>query len=143
VKYNCPHLSKIIFGYLDDQSLKQCSEVCTTWSKFLDLKPFYWIRMMKNYIGGQEEFLDGWKRFFYKIPIETAKPFALHIYKLSGLSGLKLCRDCSLEYFDASRSPLHTAITIEPGAHLPFFEYIYEKVMEKIQEITWVGCHFT
>ena len=55
VKYNCPHLSKIIFGYLDDQSLKQCSEVCTTWSKFIDMKALYW---MKNYIGGKEEFLD-------------------------------------------------------------------------------------
>ena len=90
---------------------------------------------MKNHIGGQEEFLDDWKRFFYKIPIETAKPFALQISKL--------CRDCYPEYFDVSRSPLHTAITIEPAANLPFFEYIYEKVMEKIQEITWVGCHFT
>ena len=91
VKYNCPHLSKIIFGYLDDQSLKQCSEVCTTWSKFLDLEPFYWIRMMKNHIGGQEEFLDDWKRFFYKIPIEIAKPFALDISR--GSTSWKLCRD--------------------------------------------------
>ena len=85
---------------------------------------------MKNHIGGQEEFLDDWKRFFYKIPIETAKPFALHISKLSGLKGLKLCRDRPQEYFDVSWSPLHIAIN---KGHLPFFKYMNEKVREKNQ----------
>ena len=66
-----PLVGEIIFGYLDDQSLKQSRKVCTTWSTFLNSKPFYWIRLMKNYIGGQEEFFDDWKRFFYKIPIES------------------------------------------------------------------------
>ena len=59
------------------------------------------------------------KKIFYKIPIETAKPFALRISKL--------CRDRP-DYFKVTRSPLHIAVT---KGHSPFFEYIYEKVMEK------------
>ena len=114
-----PLVGEIIFGYLDDQSLKQSRKVCTTWNTFLDSKPFYWTRVMKNFIGGQEEFLDDWKRCFHKIPIETAKPFALHISKL--------CRDRP-DYFEVTRSPLHIAVK---KGHSPFFEYIYEKVMEK------------
>jgi hypothetical protein len=114
------HLGEIIFGFLDDQSLKQSRKVCTTWSTFLDSKPFYWTRVVKNYIGGQEEFLDDWKRFFYKIPIEIAKPFALRISRM--------CRKRP-DYFEVTRPPLHTAVGKK--GHSPFFEYIYEKVMEK------------
>jgi len=96
------------------------------------LEPFYWIRMMKNHIGGQEEFLDDWKRFFYKIPIEIAKPFALDISR--GSTSWKLCRDRPLEYFDVSWSPLHIAIN---KGHLPFFKYINEKVREKNPRDYW------
>ena len=114
-----PLVGEIIFGYLDDQSLKQSRKVCTTWSTFLDSKPFYWTRMMKNYIGGQGEFSDEWKRVFNKIPLEIAKPFALYIPKL--------CRVCP-EYFEVTMSPLQVAIT---NGRSHFFDYIYEKVIEK------------
>ena len=111
-----PLVGEIIFTYLDDQSLKQSREVCTTWSTFLDSKPFYWIRMMKNYNECQEEFSDEWKRFFNKLPVETAKKMALYIPKLR-------------EVYPEPRSPLHIAATVINCFSL--FEYIYEKVAEK------------
>ena len=114
-----PLVGEIIFGYLDDKSLKQCRKVCTTWSTFLDSKTFYWTRMLKNYIGGQEEFLDDWNSVFKKMSMEFAKPFALYISRL--------CRNRP-DYFEVQRSPLLVAIT---QVHSPFFEYIYEKVIEK------------
>jgi hypothetical protein len=114
-----PLVGEIIFGYLDDQSLKQSRNVCTTWSTFLDSRPFYWTRILKNCIRGREEFSDDWKRVFNKIPLETAKNFALYIVKLRG--------DYP-KYFEVIRSPLHVAVT---NGHSPFFEYIYEKVLEK------------
>ena len=114
-----PLVGEIIFGYLDDQNLKQCRKVCTTWNTFLDSKPFYWTRMLKNYTGGQKEFLDDWKRVFKKISMEFAKSFALYISNL--------CRNRP-DYFEVQRSPLLVAIT---QGHSPFFEYIYEKVIEK------------
>ena len=113
-----PHVGEIIFNYLDDQSLQQCREVCTTWSTFLNLKPFYWIRMMKNYIGGQKEFSVDWNRFFKQIPVETAKPFALNIAH----------QDFLPEHFKVARSPLHIAAM---NGSLTIFEYIHEKVTDK------------
>ena len=115
-----PHVGEIIFNYLDDQSLQQSREVCKTWSTFLNLKPFYWTRMMKNYIRGQEEFSVDWNRFFKHIPVAIAKEFALYI---------AYCRlKNSSEFFKVARSPLHIAAM---NGNLTIFEYIHEKVTEK------------
>ena len=115
-----PHLGEIIFGYLDDQSLKQSREVCVTWNKFLDLKAFYWIRMMKNYKECQGEFSDEWKRLFNKLPAEKAKNFAIYIPKL---------RKVYPEFSEVARSPLHIAAIVKNC--FSTFKYIYEKVLEK------------
>ena len=111
-----PHVGEIIFNYLDDKSLQQSREVCKTWSKFLDLKPFYWTRMMKNHIGEQERFSDDWNRFFNKVTVEIAKKYALYIVKLHK------------GFFEVARSPLHIASKMRS---LAIFEYVYGKVMEK------------
>ena len=113
-----PDVGQTIFEYLDDESLKQSREVCKPWNSFISQTPFYWNRMTKYYIGGQQEFSDEWKKSFKKIPVEISKNFALGIASPSLFD---------LRYF-APVSPLHYAACLE---HVDIFKYFFERVEEK------------
>ena len=85
-----PVIGQTIFDYLDDQSLKRSREVHSAWSSFLSQNPFYWIRMAKSYLEGQDEFSDDWKNIFNKIPVEIARKFTLGIAHLHRSKSPKL-----------------------------------------------------
>jgi hypothetical protein len=85
-----PVIGQTIFDYLDDQSLKRSREVHSAWSTFLSQNPFYWIRMAKSYLQGQDEFSDDWKNIFDKIPVEIARKFTLGIAHLHRSESTKL-----------------------------------------------------
>ena len=85
-----PVIGQTIFDYLDDQSLKRSREVHSAWSSFLSQNPFYWIRMAKSYLEGQDEFSDDWKNIFNKIPVEIARKFTLGIAHLHRSESPKL-----------------------------------------------------
>ena len=85
-----PVIGQTIFDYLDDQSLKRSREVHSAWSLFLSQNPFYWIRMAKSYLEGQDEFSDDWKNIFNKIPVEIVKEFTLGIAHLHRSESPKL-----------------------------------------------------
>ena len=123
-----PDVGQTIFEYLDDESLKQSREVCKPWNSFISQTPFYWNRMTKYYIGGQQEFSDEWKKSFKKIPVEITKNFAL------GIASLPLDPFAHYRYnqihggFSIDMSPLHYAACLE---HVDIFKYFFERVEEK------------
>ena len=46
-----PHLAERIFDQLDDQSLANCKEISGEVLEYLENERFFWIRIIKKYIG--------------------------------------------------------------------------------------------
>ena len=46
-----PHIAEAIFKSLDNKSLKNCHQVCTSWKIFLDNEEFFWRRLTKGHPG--------------------------------------------------------------------------------------------
>ena len=46
-----PHLAERIFDQVDDQSLNNCKEISEEVLEYLENERFFWIRIIKKYIG--------------------------------------------------------------------------------------------
>ena len=110
-----PHISEIIFNYVEDKDLKHCKEVCKTWCTFINKKSFYWIRLIKDYTGKCEEFSEDWAKFFRKIPLDIIQEFAKIVQQFY------VIRPIRRKY---QWSPLH--LTAESG-HSSLNKYIIKK----------------
>ena len=56
-------VGEIIFRLLDNQSLKNCSEVCSSWKGFLEKQAFFWKRFTDGH--------PGWNELFENVSCET------------------------------------------------------------------------
>jgi len=110
-----PHISEIIFNYVEDKDLKHCKEVCKTWCTFINKKSFYWTRLIQDYAGKCEEFSEDWTKFFHKIPLDIIQEFAKIVKQFYGI------RPIRRKY---QWSPLH--LTAESG-HSSLSKYIIQK----------------
>ena len=78
---NLPHIAIQIFGSLDRDTLRSCSEVCVSWHEFLEKEKFYWTKITKGHKGWGKviklldsdklcalgnEFLNLWRKFAFE-----------------------------------------------------------------------------
>ena len=68
-----PHIAEAIFKSLDNKSLQNCLQVCTSWKNFLENEEFFWRRLTKGHPGW--DVLLGSKKF--QIMSVLAKSFFL------------------------------------------------------------------
>ena len=98
-----PVVSKSIFGQLDNTSLVQAKEVCSTWRNSITSQKFSWIRIIQTHIDDEQGSTSThWQRVLLKTSVETVKELSAAVYQFY--------------QFDKSRykkkwSPLH--ITVE------------------------------
>ena len=50
-QWRFPHLAERIFDQVDDQSLNNCKEISDEVLEYLENERFFWIRIIKKYIG--------------------------------------------------------------------------------------------
>ena len=69
-----PLVNRMVLINLDDQSLTRSKEANREIAKFLDNEKFYWIRIIKKYMGNLEEFEESWKEVVNKAPLGIIRP---------------------------------------------------------------------
>ena len=111
-----PHLNKLIFSQLDNESLVTCKEVDKTWKKCIDCQKLPWIRMLENYIGRLEQYPGTWKSVTSKTPAKNVQELALAVKKFY-----------KYKKVDDGSNPMH--ITAKCGT-LELFQFIFEKMAE-------------
>ena len=74
-----PFLGKEIFDNLDSKSLVRSTEVNRQWNNFLDEEKVYWIRIIKNFINNQSDFIDSWNSIIHRTPAEIIKNLGIMV----------------------------------------------------------------
>ena len=74
-----PRVSRKILKKLDDQSLEKSKEVCREIVQVLCNERFYWIRIIKSYVGKSGGEKEAWKEVITKIPVNVSKQLALAV----------------------------------------------------------------
>ena len=82
-----PHLSEMIFDYLDNQSLANCKIVSKTWSIYIGEQKFYGIRNLKETV-----------KKFHKL----SKPW-FEIFKKGNTENIKELRNCFNQFFEGRK----------------------------------------
>ena len=117
-----PHLNKLIFSQLDNESLVTCKDVDKTWKKCIDSQKLPWIRMIEKHIGRLEQYPGTWKKVTSKTPAKNVQELALAVKKFY-----------KYKKVDDGSNPMH--ITAECGT-LELFQFIFEKMTEKNPSMT-------
>ena len=99
-----PLLAKGIFSKLDNKSLVQAKDVCSTWRNSITTQKFSWIRIIQTHISDKQELTStNWKKVLLKTSVETVKELSIAVYKFYKFDQSK--------YYLEKWSPLH--ITVE------------------------------
>ena len=90
-----PLVTMMILKKLDDKSLVRFKEACRESAKQLVDERFYWIRIMKKYMGKFEGVEGPWKEVIDKTPVDMLKQL--------GFAVEKFCKSCLFRQV----TPLH------------------------------------
>ena len=66
-----PHLSEVVFDYLDNQSLAKCTIVSKTWNIYIVEQKFYGIRIIKETVERFHKLSNPWFEVFKKANTEN------------------------------------------------------------------------
>ena len=99
-----PFVAKSIFSKLDNTSLVQAKEVCSTWRNSINSQKFSWIRIIQTHIDDKQELASiWWHRVLLKTSVETVKELSTAVYQFYQFDKTR--------YYKKKWSPLH--ITVE------------------------------
>ena len=109
-------VSHQIFGYLDDQDLAKSRVVCKSWRGFIDNCKFTWLRIIKKYLGQNEELAILWNEILGKATLETVRELAFSV------------RQFKIFISRNKQSPLHFAVR---NGKMDVILNIYEHSVDK------------
>ena len=112
-----PHLSEMIFDYLDNQSLAKCKIVSKTWNIYIEEQKFYGIRIIKETVERFHKLSNPWFEVFKKA-------------NTCNIKELKSCLDQFLKEncFNEGCTPLHIAAGV---GNIILYESIHELAKNK------------
>ena len=79
VRKRFPLLNKMVLKKLNDQSLVNIKEACRQSDRQLANERFFWIRMIKKYMGNFEGVEESWKGVINKTPVDMLRQLALAV----------------------------------------------------------------
>ena len=97
-----PHLSEMIFDYLDNQSLAKCKIVSKTWNIYVVEQKFYGIRIIKETVKKFHKLSEPW----------------LEIFKKANSENIMELKNCLVQFYEEQRqnrrfntevTPLHVS----------------------------------
>ena len=74
-----PLVKQKVLNNLDDQSLTKSREASRDIAESLEDERFYWIRIIKKYVGNFKRHEESWKEVIYKTPINIIKELAIAV----------------------------------------------------------------
>ena len=86
---NVPDLGDKIIRELDNQTLVKCREVQRSWYNFVNREKVLWFRMIKNYIGIDNEVLKAWRKVLRKMPITFVTQVAIATQRVHAKKQIK------------------------------------------------------
>ena len=113
-----PLVNRMVLINLDDQSLTRSKEASKVISESLEDERFYWIRIIKKYVGNFEGHGESWKEVIYKTPINVLEELAVAVQQF-------------FKYYwheDVKVDPLH--IAVDKGS-LQLCQYVITKTKDK------------
>ena len=122
-----PHLGKIVFNNLDNQSLINLKEASRDVSEFMENDRFFWIRILKRYRKNFDKFKESWKEVTKKTPLEKVKQLVMTVKTFFRAYPL-------IEKFKSNQiAPIH--ISTEQN-NIEVCKFINEKTTNKNPEAT-------
>ena len=125
------HISEQIFGYLDNESLANCQEVCRTWNSFIDGQKFFHARIILETVTKNHKVGRSWFQVFKKCNTKTVGDLRTAVEQLYQESGIfASSTPVSREYKQLvwTVSPLHVAAAF---GQLTLFNDILQRVENK------------
>ena len=115
-----PFVAKSIFSNLDNTSLVQAKEVCSSWRNSINSQKFSWIRIIQTHIDDKQELASiWWHRVLLKTSVETVKELSTAVYQFYQFDKTR--------YYKKKWSPLH--ITVERDS-ISLSQHVVSKVDE-------------
>ena len=122
-----PHLGKLVFNNIDNQSVINLKEASRDVSEFMEIDRFFWIRILKKYGKNFDKFKESWKEVTKKTPLEKVKQIGMAVKTFFQAYPL-------IETLESTQiAPIHIA-TEQNNVEL--CEFIYEKATLKNPEAT-------
>ena len=122
-----PHLGKLVFNNMDNQSLINFKEASRDVSEFMENDRFFWIRILKRYGKNFVKFKESWKEVTKKTPVEKVKQLVLAVKTFFQVYPL-------IETLESNQiAPIHIATEQNK---IELCKFIYEKTTLKNPEAT-------
>ena len=125
-----PHLGKLVFNNMDNQSLINFKVASRDVSEFMENDRFFWIRILKRYGKNFVKFEESWKEVTKKTPVEKVKQLVLAVKTFFQAYPL-------IETLESNKiAPIHIAAEQN---NVELCKFIYEKTTNKNPEATLQG----
>ena len=76
-------VGQLVLSKLDDQSLAESKKTSREISEFLEVKRFFWIRIIKKYKNNFKGFEESWNEVLVKTPFDVIKQLAVTVVEFS------------------------------------------------------------
>ena len=138
-----PVLAERIFDTLDDENLGKSKTVSRSWSDFTDNEVFFWRRIIRKVVVGNEDFKETWKLVMKKADFEMTKELALTVKNFLSNHPGNCPKKTSCKCKAMPFSPLHVAAEF---GQVSLYEFILKVTKDKNPglkngDVGWTPLH--